>query len=64
MWDGDLRKLRKWLTKVCSFFVPSPLRGMVTVKMRWLGIAYYYLRSKPTAWDGDSSVGVPSGVSN
>jgi len=27
---------------------------MVTVKMRCLGIAYYYLRSKPTVWDGDS----------
>ena len=24
VWDGDIRKLRKWLTKVCSFFVPKP----------------------------------------
>ncbi len=50
-WDGDIRKLRKRLTKVYSFFVPSPLRGMATV-FATLDMLLP-CRSKPTVWDGD-----------
>ena len=54
MWDGEIRKLRKWLTKVYSFFVPSPLCGMETVGLAYMPTRMYRRSSKPTAWDGDS----------
>jgi hypothetical protein len=54
-WDGDIRKLRKRLTKVYSFFCSEPTA--------WDGNLFSAGRtftptlcSKPTVWDGDKSV--------
>jgi hypothetical protein len=54
-WDGDIRKLRKRLTKVYSFFCPVPTAwdGDRTISRSAYMLAGGVLFSEPIVWDGD-----------